>query len=210
MRRPIDAEVRGLQTPRERVWSAIRRLKNGFTTLSVQDACEPMVLISCVEDYFKELEPAGFIRRVSKGKQVPGRSACVTTAHEYELVRNQFEAPRLSNGKAVTAGSGVLAMWRAMKVLNKGFDYTDIARAASLEQFVVKPSTAHMYVNALARAGYLQTLRAAKPGTPARFRLQKNTGPHAPAITRLKCVFDRNTGEFAQLQTAQEVCDGIE
>jgi len=90
------------------------------------------------------------------------------------------------------------------------FDYIDIARAATLGTLVVKPQTAKSYVLQLARAGYLITMRPSKPGTPARYRLDKNTGMHAPAITRLKVVFDRNTGQTANLQTAQEVCDELE
>jgi hypothetical protein len=38
----------------------------------------------------------------------------------------------------------------------------------------------------------------------------RNTGPHAPAITRRKVVLDRNTGTVSELQTAQEVADELE
>lgn len=206
MRRPIEREVRGLQTPRERVWAAIRSLRKGFTHLTAQDHCAPMVLLTCVEDYFEELEKAGYIKRVAKGRSVNGGQR---EADRYDLVKDQFEAPRLSGGKPVTQGLGVLAMWRAIKVLQRGFDYQDVAKAASQDAFEVKPQAAKAYVNALARAGYFRELRASKPGTPARYALARNTGPHAPAITRRKCVFDRNTGQFAELETAQEVCDGI-
>lgn len=206
MRRPIEQEVKGLQTPRERVWSAIRSLKKGFTAMTVQDHCNPMVLLSCVDDYLEDLALAGVIRCVRKGVRVPGRQQ----PDVYDLVKDQFDAPRLKNGKPVTQGLGVLAMWRAIKVLQKGFDYHEVARAASTDGFEVKPQTAKSYVAVLARAGYFRVIRPAKPGTPARYALARNTGPHAPAITRRKCVFDRNTGEFAELETAQEVCDALD
>lgn len=206
MRRPIEQEIRGLQTPRERIWAAIRGLKKGFTHMSVQDACNPLVPLTCVEDYFKDLEKARYIKRTAAGRVTRGSQR---VADEYELVKDQFEAPRLSDGKPVTQGLGVLAMWRAIKVLQKGFDYQDVAKAASQGSFQVKPQAAKTYVNLLARAGYFRVLQAAKPGTPARYALVRNTGPHAPAITRRKCVFDRNTGEFAELETAQEVCDAL-
>lgn len=109
----------------------------------------------------------------------------------------------------VAQGGGTEAMWRAMKVL-PSFDYHDISRAATLGALVVKPNTAKTYVAHLARAGYLLCLKPAKPGTPAKHRLAKNTGPHAPAITRLKVVFDRNTLTFTSLQPVQEVCDGLQ
>lgn len=122
----------------------------------------------------------------------------------------RLKTPRPSGVATVTqVPQGTEAMWRAMKVL-PSFDYHDIARAATLGTLVVKPGTAKTYVACLARAGYLLCLKPAKPGTAAKHRLAKNTGPHAPAITRLKVVFDRNTLTFAQLQTAQEVRDGLE
>lgn len=214
MRKPIEREMRSLQTPRDRVWAAIRALRaisnKPFTQVTVQDHCNPMVLLSAVDDYFEDLERAGFIARVAPGKPIKGMPRHVTTGIEYRLVKDQFEAPRVSNGAAVTMGMGVLAMWRAMKVMQKGFDHNDVAQAASQDGFIVKGATAKTYVNALARAGYFQELKPARPGTPARYRLARNTGPHAPAITRRKCVFDRNTGTFAELESVQEVCDGLE
>jgi hypothetical protein len=216
MRKSIEVEVRGLMTPRERIWAAVlsfgRVPATGkpFTQGQAQDRCNPMVPISAVDDYFEDLERGGYIARVSAGKPIKGMPAHVTSGIEYRLVKEQYEAPRLAAGRTVTMGIGVLAMWRAMKVLQKGFDHHEIARAASQEGLVVKTSAAKAYVNALARAGYFQVLRAGKPGTATRYRLAKNTGPHAPAITRRKCVFDRNIGSFVELETAQEVCDGLD
>ena len=211
-RKPINVELRGLKTPRERVWEAILRLSaaphdGSFDKTKVQDYCEPMVSWTLVDDYLDDLEKAGYLKRVGGtgvSKGVLGKPI------QFVLAKRQVYAPRVTEeGVKVTQGSGNEAMWRAMKVLPT-FDYTDIARAATLGTLVVPPQTAKTYVAYMARAGYLATVRPSKPGTPAKHRLQKNTGPHAPAITRLKVVFDRNTGQFANLQTAQEVCDGIE
>lgn len=208
-RAPIECEMRGLQTPRERIWAAILAQPAGkpFTRAAIQDRCRPMVGWTAVQDYTEVLELAGFLRRVAGGGS--DRVSAMPKPLEYELVRRPHEAPRLDKaGKPVTQGLGTLAMWRAMKVL-KSFDYRQIAHAASCPGLQVSEQSAKAYVLALARAGYLQTLRPSKPGTPAVHRLARNTGPHAPAITRRKCVFDRNTGTFAELETAQEVADAI-
>lgn len=210
-RKSINVELRALKTPRERVWEAMLLLSRApgmrFDKTSVQDHCNPMVSWTLVDDYFDDLEKAGYLKRVGGtgvSKGVMGKPI------QFVLAKRQGDAPRVSTkGEKVTQGEGNEAMWRAMKVLST-FDYTDIAKAATLGTLVVKPSTAKSYVAHMARAGYLSTVRAAKPGTPAKHRLAKNTGPHAPAITRRKVVFDRNTGEFANLETAQEVCDGLE
>ena len=63
---------------------------------------------------------------------------------------------------------------------------------------------------ALAQAGYLQPVEPPKPGRATIWRLVRNTGPHAPAVSRRPIVFDRNTGQVFNLETAQEVADGVE
>lgn len=208
-RKPIEIETRGLMTPRERIWRAAMSFPKGvsFTKTSLQDHCSPMVPWTALDDYLPALELAGYLKRVSGHEPAPGVMGQVVS---YTRAKDSYEAPRLDRaGKPVTQGTATLSMWRAMKVL-RSFDYQDIAQAASLAPLVVAPSSAKSYVNVLARAGYLQQVKAAKPGVPARYRLTRNTGPHAPAITRRKCVFDRNTGDLAELQTAQEVADGLD
>lgn len=201
-RKPIEVEMAGLLTPRERIWRAVRKLRK-FTRLELQDATEPLVLFGTLDTYVNSLVAGGYLVTTRE----PGPPG---TEQAYRLVRDAFEAPRLNvRGEEVNQGLPTLAMWRAMKVL-RDFDHIDIARAASVGEVVVKVSTAKSYVNVLKRAGYFMCIRASKPGTPARYRLVRDTGAHAPAITRRKVVFDRNTGEFLAQQTAQEVCDGLE
>ena len=212
MRKPIQMELRGLKTPRERVWEALLLLDAlpsraaGFDKETIQDHCLPMVGLSLVDDYCDDLEQAGWLRRSGVGV---GKKAALNKPLLYRLARRQADAPRVNmKGAKVVQGQGNEAMWRAMKVL-PSFNYLDIARAATLGTLVVAPQTAKAYVVHLARAGYLLCLKPAKPGTPAQHRLINNTGPHAPCITRAKVVFDRNTGTFAPLETAQEVCDAL-
>jgi hypothetical protein len=212
-RKPIQVEIKGLKTPRERVWEAMLKLSakphcGSFDKTKVQDYCQPMVSWTLVDDYFDDLETAGYLVRVGGTSPIKGQMG---TPIQFKLTKLPGEAPRVRRhkGHLVTQGSGTEAMWRAMKVLPV-FDYLDITKAACLGTLVVKPQTAKSYVLQLARAGYLSTVKPSKPGVPGRYRLTRNTGPHAPAITRLKVVFDRNVGEFANLQTPQEVCDALE
>lgn len=208
-RKGIEVETRGLMTPRERVWAAAMTFDEGksFTKASLQDHCAPMVPWSVMDDYLPALERAGFIKRNGGQEPVPGKKG---EPISWVRVKKSVDAPRISKkGEPVTQGLATLSMWRAMKVL-KTFDHNVVASAASLPPLIVGVASAKTYVNLLARAGYLQTVRPSKPGVPTVYRLLRNTGPHAPAITRRKCVFDRNTGTFAELETAQEVCDGID
>lgn len=209
MRKPIEIEQRGMKMPRERMWEAMLRLRKGFTVWSVQDGAMPLVGFDATKDYIRELETAGFVKQTGGGEKT-GNGAR-RTRPTFDLVKAPGLAPMISHGKAVTQGNGVLAMWRAMKIMKRGFSAADLVNAASIPGvFEVKQFTAESYARALARAGYLAPLAPPKPGVSTRWRLVRDTGPHAPAITRRKCVFDRNLGEFAELETAQEVCDGLE
>lgn len=213
MPKRTDNAARGLQTPRERVWAAV--LKVGaprgqrFTAFDAQDACSPMVLMPTVQHNLRCFARAGYLEEV-KPSAVQGEHGARHSTVIYRLVRTAGEAPRVdAKGKPTTLGLGVLAMWRAMHV-HKTFDFRDIACAATLPPVVVSEETARKYVDALYRAGYLQQLRAPTRQAAGQYRLLRNTGPHAPAITRRRCVLDRNTGAFIDLESAQEVCDGLE
>jgi len=206
-RRPIEHEVAGLQTPRERVWRAIRKLRT-FTLVQLQDATIPLVPFLACESYVHWLVTAGYLG-TSEAHRTKGGDGKYSE-QTYRLLKDAFEAPRVTRaGEPVSQGMATLAMWRAMKALRE-FDWHDVRRAASTPTFQVAPHTASTYVRLLARAGYFRELRAAKPGQAGRYRLVRDTGAHAPAITRRKTVFDRNTGEFPWQETAQEVCDGLE
>lgn len=211
-RTPPRYELAGMLMPRERVWEAVRKVGAGrarFTAWTIQDACMPMVQFATAARYLRCLARAGYLRQ-TKASVVQREHGARHSTPEYELIKDAFDAPQVdANGKQVHHGMGVLAMWRAMRV-HKTFDFRDIARAATLPPVTVSDITAQKYVNYLAQAGYLQQLSPATRRVAARYRLIRNTGPQAPAITRRKVVFDRNTGEFADLQTAQEVCDGLE
>jgi hypothetical protein len=205
-RKPIEVETRGLLTPRERVWNAVRKLRKGFTVWSVQDACSPMVEFGICRDYLRDLETSSFISRSKDSVLARGNRR---TAPEFDLVKDQFEAPRLRRGKVVTAGAGMQAMWTAMKV-HKRFTSDQLAKAASFEGMEVKVKTAMNYIRALTVSGHVKVMTVGGHGKPGIYALVKNTGPFAPAITSMKCVFDRNTAELSPLQNAQEVCDGLE
>lgn len=203
-RKPIELERSGLQTPRERLWSAARKLRT-FTLLEWQDAVKPVVRLHTCKTYLESLVRAGIL--VQAGEVQVNRGY---PQMRYRIAKDSLDAPRVDKaGKVVTQGQGTLAMWRAMQIL-KVFDFEDVQRAASIPGAVVSRETAKTYVSMLARAGYFHVVDKGGPQKAARYRLVRKTGPHPPAITRRKTVFDRNTGEFAWQESAQEVVDGIE
>lgn len=207
-RKPIELEMAGMLTPRERMWVGIRKLRQ-CTAMQLQEFVgKPFLNLETIQDYLLALSRTGYLQALNK----QGHDARIKFDQvHFKLVKDSFEAPRVNKaGKAVTQGTATLAMWRAMKAL-KEFDYKEVQHAASLGKVcVVTAQTAKSYVLLLARAGYFRTVRAAKGNLPARFRLVRDTGAHAPAITRRKSVFDRNTGAFTWQESEQEVCDGLE
>lgn len=208
-RTPSKLLTQSLQTPRERVWTAILAVGGGgshFTVGDVQDRCRPMVNFEAVRQAMACFTASGHLSKV-KASTVLQEHGNRHSTPLFELVNATPEAPRVTaGGKPALQGLGVLAMWRSMRVLS-AFDFRDIAASATLAPLVVSEETARKYVDALYRAGYLQQMRVPTRQLPGRYRLKRYTGPHAPAITRRKAVLDRNTGEFAELETAQEVCD---
>jgi len=206
MRKPIQIEMAGMKTPRDRMWAAMRTLTE-FDTYAVQKAAgRPWLEPKTIRDYIKALVGQGYLA------QVEGQ-ATDTKVNEvrFKVIKTVYETPRINKaGDKPTQGMATLAMWRAMKAL-KQFDYLDIQRAASIKGVCeVTPQTAKSYVGMLAKAGYFRTVKAHGPGVPAYYHLLRDTGPHAPAITRRKAVFDRNKGEFTWQQPEQEVCDDLQ
>lgn len=207
-RKPIDLERVGMRTPRERIWAAARKLRQ-FTAMQLQDAVpRPILNLETIQDYLLQLSRAGYLERQNEQQQDARNKFGAVL---YKLRKDSLDAPRVNKqGQPVTQGTATLAMWRAMKAI-KEFDYRDVQRAANLGDLCrVTAQSAKSYVVLLARAGYFRTVREAQPGLPARYRLARDTGAHAPAITRRKCVFDRNTGAFTWQQNEQDVCDGLQ
>ena len=187
-RKPAHLQAQGKLTPRERIWAAIRGpLKKCFASPELiahlrregQRVDETTVRayldgLCAATPPFLVLRPDGI----------------------YVLQRDTgVDAPRVtSEGREVTQGRGTLALWRAMRI-HKQFDYRELAAFASTDTLRVAPNTTRTYCQFLARADYLQIVRPSKPGTPARYRLAKYTGPKAPMIQRVKHLYDPNLGE---------------
>jgi hypothetical protein len=211
-RKKITLELRGLLTPRERMWSAMlecsRAKGSTFTRSMIEDRAYPLHY-STIEDYLEGLELAGYVARAKK--QV--RSGTGFKATEWRLVKRQADAPRVDKQGRDTSGqgAGVEAMWRMAKVL-RTFTSEHLARTASQGGVLVQPHTAKTYCRALTRSGHFAVHKAGHRGNggyPDTYHLTNDTGPQPPAITREKCVFDRNTGTLVPMRTPQEVCDAI-
>lgn len=231
MRKPINAELRApatdklparggvghaagkvLMSARERMWSAMLTLnrKGDWTISQVTDLAYPVEL-SSVKTYVDSLEKAGLVVRKASAQTKDAANGSKFTSIPYRLTVNWPQAPRIDReGKVVTQGLGVLAMWRAARI-RKAFKPSELARDASVGEIVVKLSTAKQYCIALAKSGHFAiTKKGTGASVESEYRLINDTGPHAPAITRAKVVFDRNKGCVQTIESAEEIINALD
>jgi hypothetical protein len=194
-----------LMTPRERMWSAMLKLSNkagGFTPSEIEDLASPITIYS-VLDYLEALAKAQLAEKLSDQVIKPGRAGVTST--RWRVLVKWPTAPRLNkSGHVVTQGLGVLAMWRAARI-RKTFTPNELCMDANATTQLVSLATARQYCIALERSGHFAYVTKGKGGKPSTFRIVRDTGPHAPAITRAKVVFDRNAATLHPIQTAEEL-----
>jgi hypothetical protein len=201
-----------LLSPRERMWAAMIKLTNlnkvdrTFTVFDVTDHAYPCDHTS-VGDYLAALQKAKLVELVEEqGRKGNGGDF---SHRRWRLLVNWAQAPRINKaGQVVTQGMGVLAMWRAARV-RKTFTPNELAADASVGEIVVSVDTARQYCCALVKSGHFAYLLKGKGGKTSTLRLVKDTGPHAPAITKAKVVFDRNLATHIVVDTPQETCDQL-
>jgi hypothetical protein len=201
-----------LLSPRERMWAAMIKLTNlakgdrTFTIFDVTDLAYPCDHTS-VGDYLAALNKAGLAELVAEqGRKANGGDM---SHRRWRLLVNWAQAPRVNKaGQVVTQGLGVLAMWRAARI-RKTFTPNELAQDASVGEIKVSVDTARQYCCALVKSGHFAYTVKGKGGKTSTLRLVKDTGPHAPAITKAKVVFDRNEARHIVVETPQETCDQL-
>jgi len=193
-RHPI-LQAAGKLTPRDRVWAAIRALKQ-FTRKDLFFWCAKHAPKAPAARYVDATTIASIVRRLAAGTYLsvvataPGRYAEKT----YRLVRDVgAHAPRVNHhGREVTLGAAQAQLWNGMRRL-KRFDLRDLRAAAATR---VSMSTAKNYCTHLRKAGYLalDVPANSRRGILARYRFVRDTGPRAPMILRKTDVYDPNLG----------------
>jgi hypothetical protein len=179
------------------VWAAVRDLK----VFTYKDIATWLVRQNIsganhgtIESYIQRLLKGEFIS-IKSQEHYRGR----TYLRTYEFINDiGIKAPRLDkDGKKSTQGVKQENLWRSMKIL-KVFSYRELAASSSTSEVKISPNTAHTFINALTKAGYLVKIQKHRnTGIPARFRFlpSKDTGPLPPQIQRSKAVFDPNLNQ---------------
>jgi hypothetical protein len=169
-RRPVDA--------RQVIWVAIRARSTPFTTAML--AQQARLNETTVRTYLRALAAGGILSIES------GDAPSV-----YALARDVgHRAPRLRNdGTPVEMGRGRQAAWIGMRI-QKRFTARDLHLSTG-----IAISDAKSYCQYLAKAGYLRVADKGGPGKLATYMLdpRRDSGPLAPQVTRVRCIYDPNT-----------------
>jgi hypothetical protein len=186
----ITAKVQ-VRLPRGRdwMWEVIRDLAETQGRFTVRDVHgRTSMARRPVEDYCRRLAKGGWLEHVETGAY---------KRRFYRLRFDQPDAPRpRADGTSVEkTGACTDQLWRTMAMLSR-FRVRDLAIAASTAAHPVAEGTARRYCRAMARAGYLVTVREATGAEPALYFFPPNrrTGPIAPRVQATELVYDPNTG----------------
>lgn len=195
-RQPARLERAGALTPRDRIWQAIRALAAGQECTDFTPA-EIMVMtglhVDTVCTYFRGLRNARppYLRLVAKRPVGRQRRECF----RYMLARDVgASAPGVAaDGRQTNIGEANRLLWSSMKAL-RVFTRSELVYASQSSGRRISMQAAASYLKFLRRAGYITIIVPSRPGSQARYRFLKNTGPRAPLLCRDKSVLDANSG----------------
>lgn len=198
-RQPINLELIGGKTKRQRIWDLIRSKGTGI--FKIADVTPGDIHKGTSKTYLESLVRAEYL-----GCNLIGNSKL------YYLINDAgVEAPRVTKqGDKVTQGQGNEALWGAMQALGS-FNTRVLAEMAG-----VMESTVKSYCKILSCAGYLTVDKKGKGmgsggiGTQYRLLTSKVNGPRPPMITRLKAVYDPNIHEIVWQQNADHAIEALE
>ncbi|MCQ4861133.1 hypothetical protein NE637_08225 [Desulfovibrio desulfuricans] len=189
----------GVLTTREKLWAAMRELKQ-FTVPELARAATVDRHAYYMSDYITGLVRAGIL-----GKEQPARF--VPAVHT--LLRDLgVDAPRVRKDGSMLPDTAQERMWRAMKVL-RTFSVQDLVVHASLPDVPIAPSAAAAYCRWLARGKYLISM-ARSDSDVVRYRFVYDSGAKAPQILRVKQLYDCNLGKVVVGDDIQSALDSAD
>lgn len=196
-RKPINLEMSGSKSYRQRIWEVLRAEKRDFTVQHI--AWKVDMDLETVRYYLNGLKRAGYIEAVG-ARPLPGAERFMRLARDCGA-----EAPPITRqGTPSRTGLGTEAMWRTLRIIGE-VSAEELAEQASAS-VPTTAKTAYAYLLWLQRAGYVTAIRNAKSGPKGRctrYRLLpgKYTGPKPPMVQRNGQLFDANLGEIVYVHT---------
>lgn len=175
----------------ELLWPMIREIgiKGPFTAHDVawRCSCSP----ASVEVYIAKLHAGGLVANsgetTTDGKRL------------WQLTSRKLQPPYLDGrGNASHTHEMLSRIWKALKMA-KTVSVTTLRSFIDDQDVTLSSDTARTYLNALARAGYLDKIEASQECGEQRYKLRHAmmTGPLPPRLLRATLVYDPNRREIA-------------
>lgn len=195
------------ESPRQRVWNAIRKHRDEFTIVQVAD--EGGMKYDSSRDFITGLRKAGIVKEIRRDKK-PYTSSHIDII-VYQLEKDLgYSAPSVDRkGNLLNPRPVNRAMWNTLRITKQPVNAHELAALSSNDDQSVSAETADRYLRSLHEAGYLKITHEAHHAVKkAKYMLlpDMNTGPKPPQIQRAKHVFDPNTNEvmFAERPELEE------
>lgn len=176
------------QTPRQRVWLAIRKNAEEFTIQQVAE--EGWATYESTRYFVSILKKAGCIECTKK----------LNKEKYFKLIKDYgYSYPSFNkDGVLIRDVTGNKAMWNTLRITKMAINAHELASISSTGSKKIALETANNYLIALHKAGYVRRVEEAKTtGGKAKYMLlpYMNTGAKPPQIQRVKQVFDPNLNE---------------
>ncbi|MBF7683943.1 hypothetical protein I2F27_11500 [Acinetobacter sp. B5B] len=184
------------QTPRQRVWLAIRNNADEFTIQQVADLGD--MKYDSTRDFLTGLRRAGVIKELRRERK-PYSGSHIHIIF-YTLVNDMgYTAPSVDRqGNILTPRPINKAMWNTLRITKQPLNAHELASLSSNDELSVSTDTADRYLRFLHEAGYLKIAIASHHAVrKAKYMLlpHMNTGAKPPQVQRVKQVFDPNLNE---------------
>ena len=193
---PIMNTGQPYQSPRQRVWLAIREHRDEFTIQKV--ATQGQMKYESAREFVNCLNKAGIVVVISSTPV--HHEKCVVKQKVFKLVRDLGgTVPTVSKtGEIQSKQTGTKAMWNTLRITKNPMNYVELARISSNDELEITELTAREYMRFLYEAGYLRIVSESSTtgaGVKRKYQLLPgmDTGPNPPQIQRAKQVFDPNT-----------------
>lgn len=184
------------QTPRQRVWLAIRDNAEEFTIQQVADLGS--MKYDSARDFLTGLKRAGIIEEIRRERKQYSGSHIQTIF--FKLANDMgYTAPSVDrNGNLLTPRPVNKAMWNTLRITKQAMNANELAALSSNDELKVSIDTADRYLRLLHEAGYLKVMQESHHAVrKAKYMLlpHMNTGAKPPQVQRVKQVFDPNLNE---------------
>ena len=187
------------ESPRQRVWNAIRKNREEFTIALIAD--EGNATYESAREFVSRLMKADFVICT----KVQNKEKFFNLINDVGYTYPSFN----KKGELIPNMSGNKAMWNTLRITKMALNAYELSAISSTDSQKIAVETANNYLISLHQAGYLKIVKESKvTGGKAKYVLlpEMNTGPKPPQIQRVKHVFDPNTNQvmFAERPELEE------